>query len=157
VMKSSLTRGRTRLFTSFGAITACSVLLWGCGGGGSSDQAIPLTVPKASCGSHHKPETGLQGQVPSALRAASFQGFNCNLQLIGQSKGDGANWQTDQFKDGAGRTCAYHGTSWNQTGRAHLGVPVIDISNRSNPTPTTYLTTPSLLDPWESLKVNERR
>ena len=45
----------------------------------------PLTVPKARCGPHDRPETGLQGQVPAALRAAGFKGFNCNLELIGQS------------------------------------------------------------------------
>ena len=38
-----------------------------------------------------------------------------------------------------------------------MGVPVIDITDNSNPTPTAYLTTTSMLDPWESLKVNERR
>jgi len=38
-----------------------------------------------------------------------------------------------------------------------LGVPVIDVTNSSNPTPTGYLTTISMLDPWESLKVNAER
>jgi len=41
--------------------------------------------------------------------------------------------------------------------RTHLCVPVIDITEPSAPTPTGYLTTTSMLDPWESLKVNERR
>ena len=56
-------------------------------------------VPKATCGPGDNPETGLQGQVPAALRAAGFKGFNCNLKLIGQSKNDGGNWQTAEFKD----------------------------------------------------------
>jgi hypothetical protein len=34
---------------------------------------------------------------------------------------------------------------------------VIDITNAQNPRTTAYLTTTSMLDPWESLKVNERR
>src|ERR1700741_964338 len=59
---------------------------------------IPLTVPKAKCGPNDHPETALQGQVPAALRAAGFKGFNCNLELLGQVRGDGANWQTTQFK-----------------------------------------------------------
>jgi hypothetical protein len=109
------------------------------------------------CGSNDHPESALQGQVPAYLRAAGFHGFNCNLQLIGQSKGDGANWQTAEFKDRAGHTCGYHGTSFNTVNRTHLGVAVVDITNPTNPTPTAYLTTTSMLDPWESLKVNERR
>src|SRR5207249_8988858 len=58
------------------------------------------------------------------------------------------------------RICAYHGTAspaLSSPGRTHLGVPVIDVSEPSAPTPTGYLTTTSMLDPWESLKVNERR
>src|SRR6266850_1335154 len=64
-----------------------------------SGGSVPLTVPKATCGPNDHPETGLQGQVPAAMRATGFKGFNCNLELIGQSKGDGANWQTTQFRD----------------------------------------------------------
>ena len=121
------------------------------------DGPIPLTVPKAVCGPNDHPETGLQGQVPAALRASGFNGFNCNLELIGQSRGDGANWQTTQFAQGSHRICAYHGTSFSTANRTNLGVPVIDITDARNPTPTAYLTTTSMLDPWESLKVNERR
>jgi hypothetical protein len=109
------------------------------------------------CGPGDHPESALQGQVPAYLRAAGFQGFNCNLQLIGQSKGDGGNWQSAEFKDRAGHTCAYHGTSISTANRSRLGVPVVDITNPGNPTPMAYLTTTAMLDPWESLKVNERR
>ncbi len=125
-----------------------------------SDAPIPLTVPKATCGPNDHPETGLQGQVPAALRAAGFKGFNCNLDLISQVRGDGANWQTTEFSNGAHRICAYHGTAspaLSGAGRQHFGVPVIDITNEHNPHTTAYLTTTSMLDPWESLKVNERR
>jgi hypothetical protein len=121
---------------------------------------IPLTVPRATCGPGDHPESALQGQVPAALRAAGFKGFNCNLELIGQSKGDGANWQTTEFTDKAGHHCGYHGTASparSLSGRDHFGVPVIDLTNPTNPTPTAYLNTTSMLDPWESLKVNERR
>jgi hypothetical protein len=95
--------------------------------------------------------------VPAYLRAAGFKGFNCNLQLIGQSRGDGANWQTTEFKDSAGHDCGYHGTSFSTANRTHLGVPVVDLTTATNPTPTAYLATTSMLDPWESLKVNDRR
>src|SRR5580765_1646595 len=60
-------------------------------------------VPKAVCGPGDKPETGLQGQVPMALRTTAFQGFSCNLQLLGQVKGEGANWQTTEWREGKGK------------------------------------------------------
>ena len=133
----------------------------------------PLTVPKATCGRRDHAETALQGQVPASLRAIGFQGFNCNLELVGQVRGDGANWQTDEFREQrdafrgyqdrrdhgnrVDHTCAYHGTAFTTVGRTHVGVPVIDITNPSAPVPTSYLTSISMLDPWESLKVNTRR
>ncbi len=134
------------------AVAACG------GGGGSNDEGpIPLTVPKASCGAGDKVETALQGQVPAAMRAAGFTGFNCNLQLAGQSRGDGGNWQSTQFVDKAGHKCGYHGTGAVTAGRTQLGVRALDLTNSANPTHTVSLTTPAMLDPWESLKVNERR
>jgi hypothetical protein len=148
-----------------GLVVLSFVALSGAANGGDrrSDQGpVPLTIPKATCGPNDHPETGLQGQVPAALRAAGFKGFNCNLELIGQSKGDGANWQTAQFRNGRARVCAYHGTaspalSLPTRNPATFGVPVIDITNPSAPTTTGHLQTISMLDPWESLKVNERR
>jgi len=147
------------------------------GGGGHDGGAPPLTVPKAKCGPNDRPETALQGQVPAAMRAAGFQGFNCNLELLGQSRGDGANWQTTEFKDrehgdhGHGwgdrhhdrrdtHVCAYHGTaspSRSGPNRTQMGSRVVDITDMRNPIHTASLTTTSMLDPWESLKVNERR
>jgi hypothetical protein len=121
------------------------------------DSPAPLTVPKATCGENDHPETALQGQVTAAMRAAGFQGFNCNLKLVGQSRGDGANWQSTEFRDEHHHICAYHGTSFSTANRTHLGVPVIDVTEPEAPTPTGYLATTSMLDPWESLKVNERR
>ena len=148
---------------------------------GDRNQPIPLTVPKAKCGPNDHPETALQGQVPAAMRALGFQGFNCNLELVGQAKGEGANWQTTQFKqkvrgdrddddegdddgDGRGnqrtRVCGYHGTASalrSLAGRTNFGVRAVDVTDARNPTITAYLNTPSMHDPWESLKVNERR
>ncbi len=180
-MKLSPLNGWVGTSLKIGTVFFSSIALLGADGGrkDSDDRPIPLTVPKAVCGPHDNPETALQGQVPAAMRAAGFKGFNCNLELLGQSKGDGANWQTTQFKqrgdrddddddddrDGEHgnkhtRVCGYHGTASparSLPGRAQLGVPVVDLTDPRNPTPTAFLTTSSMLDPWESLKVNERR
>jgi hypothetical protein len=121
------------------------------------ESPAPLAVPKATCGADDHPETALQGQVPMSLRMSGFHGFNCNLQLVGQSRGDGANWQSTEFRDEHHHICAYHGTAFTTANRTHLGVRAIDVTEPDAPTPTSYLTTTSMLDPWESLKVNERR
>jgi hypothetical protein len=125
---------------------------------------VPFSVPKAVCGPEDNAETGLQGQVPAALRVAGFKGFNCNLQLVGQDRIDGGNWQSAEFKDHHGHICAYHGTASPTFSAAsasrpasRLGVPVVDVTNESKPTTTAFLQTTAMLDPWESLKVNERR
>src|ERR1700736_4288802 len=135
----------------YGTVLTSTVLVLSClasfafaGGGPVSGLDVPFTVPRAVCGPNDHPETALQGQVPANLRAAGFQGFNCNLQLVGQSKGDGANWQTAEFKDSAGHICGYHGTAFTTANRTHVGVPVIDVTNANNPTPNGYLTTTSM-------------
>jgi len=123
----------------------------------AADSPPVTAVPRATCGPNDDQESALQGQVPAYLRASGFKGFNCNLALIGQVRGDGANWQSDEFKDRAGHVCGYHGTSFSTTNRTSVGVSVVDITDPTNPTVTTHLTTTSMLDPWESLKVNDRR
>jgi hypothetical protein len=142
-------------------IAVSSFFAGGSSGEEDANDAVPLTVPKAVCGPEDHPEMGLQGQVPAMMRANGFHGFNCNLKLIGQERGEGANWQTTEFRDEHHHICAYHGTASptfiGAANRSHLGVRVIDVTDPEDPTTTTYLQTPSMLDPWESLKVNERR
>jgi hypothetical protein len=162
--KETTVTERTPRMNWIAAAVSCiaSAGLLGCGGGGSNGNgdagAAPLTVPKvASCATGDKPETALQGQVPAALRASGFGGFNCNLSLAGQHQGEGGNWSSATFTDGAGRTCAYYATAVPNPNRRNPGVPVIDMSDRSKPMRTASLTTPAMTDPWESLRVSDRR
>ena len=58
--------------------------------------------------------------------------------------------------------CAYHGSaspSLSPATRnpAHFGVPVVDVTDPNHLVTTGFLQSISMLDPWESLKVNERR
>src|SRR6266436_4918201 len=63
-------------------------------------------VPKAVCGPGDSPELALQGQVPIALRMqpGGFLGNNCNLKLLSSSRGDGASWQSAEWREGKGKT-----------------------------------------------------
>jgi hypothetical protein len=117
-------------------------------------------VPKAVCGRSDHTESGLQGQTTSAERAVvnghtdSERGYNCNLQLVGQFRGEGAFSQDgpSYFKH-----CAYMATE-NDPNQAHPGIVVIDVSDPRNPHATAYLAeTKAGLNPHENNKVNQRR
>ena len=110
-------------------------------------------VPKATCGPKDRVETALQGQTTLADRmtGGSERSYNCNLELIGQFRGEGASWQMASFD-----TCAYYGTA-NGTDQQRKGVVVIDASNPAKPVAATYLDSRPMWDPWESLKVNVPR
>ncbi len=113
-------------------------------------------APKAQCGPSDRTEHGLQGQTTAEERASgdSERGYNCNLELAGQFRGEGAFSQ-----DGPSYFdhCAYMATE-NNPRQAHRGIVVIDVSNPANPRATAYLTdTPAALSPHENNKVNERR
>jgi hypothetical protein len=157
-------------------LACCALVLSACGGGGTDRQSIstvldvikdPVTglispvqeyaTKVVSCATGDVPETALQGQVPAALRVAGFKGFNCNLQAVGNLRGEGGNWSTATFTDSAGHKCAYHSTAVPRPTRVNPGVPVIDITDPTKPVRTMSLTSPAMLDPWESLRVNPIR
>ena len=113
-------------------------------------------VPKAECGPSDHTESGLQGQTTSQERSSgdSQRGYNCNLELVGQFRGEGAFSQ-----DGPSyfSHCAYMATE-NRAQQAHPGIVVIDVSDPKNPQPTAYLAdTKAALNPHENNKVNEAR
>jgi hypothetical protein len=115
-------------------------------------------LARAVCGPGDRQETGLQGQVPAPLRRpGGFAGFNCNLALVGQSRGDGAGWQSAFYTDGSGHVCVYFDTSPAAAGRARIGVVVVDATDPARPVPTAYLDSAAMVDPLESLKVGPTR
>src|SRR3979411_2943299 len=113
-------------------------------------------VPKAQCGPSDRTESGLQGQTTSKERASgdSELGYNCNLELVGRFRGEGAFSQ-----DGPSYFdhCAYMATE-NNPRQAHSGIVLIDVSDPTKPQATAYLAdTPAGLNPHENNKVNEER
>ena len=113
-------------------------------------------VPKAECGPSDRTESGLQGQTTTEERASgdSEGGYNCNLELVGQFRGEGAFSQ-----DGPAyfKHCAYMATE-NDPEQEHPGVVVIDVSDPRNPVATAYLDeTAAGLNPHENIKVNQAR
>jgi hypothetical protein len=162
---------RTRSLVA--SLLGMTLVLAGCGLAGTSNSTAKLEgddfpvfegpLPRATCGPGSRPEPDLQGRVPFEHRqrgpngepADSESGYTCNLELVGQEQNQGASWQAAWYED-----CAYYGTVF--TGgtsgpNPNMGVQVIDVSNPANPGRTAALQTPAMLDPWESLKTNDKR
>ena len=97
-------------------------------------------VPHATCRTTDRPETGMSGETTAAERdgGQAMQGFTCNTDLVGQYQGEGASWQLTAWKN-----CAYfdqrHPGSPGSSGETHPGVVVLDVSDPTHPTPTTWL------------------
>lgn len=155
------------------ALAACACAMTACGLGSTSTatskeapeglEVFEGPVPVANCGPGSRPEPDLQGRVPIEDRTPgpngepprSTQGYTCNLELKGQDQNQGASWQFAWYDD-----CGYYGTVFtggNAPANPNMGVQVIDGTNPEQPARTRNLITPAMLDPWESLKVNERR
>jgi hypothetical protein len=133
-------------------LTVCG-LLAGCGSRSATDKASGLggpTVAKVmSCAAGDHPEAALQGQVPAAVRATGFTGYNCNLALAGQYSGSGGFVTYANLKDDHDHYCAYYGDG--------KGVNVIDITDPAKPVLTAALTTKAMQSAGETLRVNARR
>ena len=108
------------------------------------------TVPKAICQPSDHVEPALQGQVPVSARLSGDANtpYNCNLKQIGAF--DNRGWISfDTYKN-----CAYFPDS---SGRGDTGTVVLDVSDPSHPKKTAYLTSPAMMNPHESMKVNDAR
>jgi len=154
---------KQRLVSGF-AISTVSLLglllgnsIWAEQGGRPAHEVGSMgPAPKAVCGRSDHTESGLQGQTTSAERASgdSERGYNCNLELVGQFRGEGAFSQDGPAYFGH---CAYMATE-NDPRMQHPGVVVIDVSDPRNPHPTAYLDeTAAGLNPHENNKVNPAR
>jgi hypothetical protein len=151
------------------ALVACVLLvgLVGLGTTGllsaSGAEQVSAT-PAAHCGPGSRPETDIQGRVPSrdydSGRAA--KGYTCNTRLVAH-EGQSGGFKVLRYTDRHGRTCAYYDSTLifprdllsNLT--KGLGVIVLDMTDPAHPKRTATLTSLAMLSPHESLLVNARR
>src|SRR5579864_525481 len=121
-------------------------------------------TPQLGCDSQSLPETGVQGRVPKAEvdsgRAA--KGYTCNTALVGQ-QGNTGGFRVERYIDAAGHECAFYDstllfpTNLKNGASSEIGVYVLDMTDHSHPVFTTNLTTPAMLSPHESLRLNQKR
>src|SRR3954464_13795916 len=102
------------------------------------------SIPIAHCRPGDKTESGLQGlTTPAEIQAGKqLEGFNCNVDLVGQYQGEGASWQLTAWKN-----CAYFDQRLNAA-ETHPGTVAVDVSDPSKPVPTKWLSDNAMLDPW---------
>src|SRR5215470_10546110 len=123
----------------------------------SASTASAQSVPKAICGPGDHTESGFQGQTTTQERSSgdSEAAFNCNLQLVGEFRGEGAFSQ-----DGPAYAddCAYFATDRDTPRQQHHGITVIDASDPTNPVPSAYLNdTAAALIPHETVVTDVQR
>lgn len=131
----------------------------------AADQIYAGPIPDSACAPGAVPETSGQGRVSKedVDSGAAADGFRCNTEQLGHV-GSTGGFRVSRYTDGAGRECAYYdstllfpkdtGTSATEGGP---GVYVLDMTDPANPVRTATLTTPAMLSPHESLRVNQTR
>jgi hypothetical protein len=118
----------------------------------ASESATKFVAKVTSCAAGDRAEPALQGQIPAAVRANGFNGYNCNLALEGQVV-SAAGVGLATFKDDHGHFCAYFSAGLGPNG----STDAVDITNPANPVVSATLTTPAMAQPRETLRVNARR
>lgn len=139
---------------------------------GTSQADLSLAgVPRATCAPGDLPETSIQGRVPAAdyRSGRAAQGYRCNTTEVGhhgrRSFLGSGGFKVQRYTDVTGRTCAYYDSALMVglnvpgllTGGAGLGVVVLDMTDPAKPVKTANLITPAMLQPHESLLVNQGR
>jgi hypothetical protein len=121
-------------------------------------------TPQLPCDSQSLPETGAQGRVPKAEvdNGRAARGYTCNTALVGQ-QGNTGGFRVERYIDAAGHECAFYDstllfpTNLKNGANSEIGVYVLDMTDHSHPVFTTNLTTPAMLSPHESLRLNQKR
>jgi hypothetical protein len=120
----------------------------------------PIVGPvaaKATCGREDRPESGVQGDTPLADRFAPGipRAFNCNLDLVGQARGDGA-----ALGMAVSGKCIYYTQQVAPDMPLildHPGIVVIDASHPKEPQIANYLDSPAAIGSDQSFAVDQRR
>jgi hypothetical protein len=120
-------------------------------------------TPQAACGPGSRPEPGIQGRfAASEFTDGSYtKGHFCNATQVGHVPGTGG-FRVERYVDKSGRECAYYDSTLlfpkDVAGQPDgPGTYVLDMSNPAKPVLTATLTTPAMLSPHESLRVNQKR
>jgi hypothetical protein len=123
----------------------------------------PAPTPQLACGAGALPEEGIQGRVSKAEHDSgrAAKGYTCNTEQVGHLQGFGG-FQVHRYVDDAGHECGYFDSTLlfpkdALTNAEGPGTYVLDMSDPAEPVVTATLTTPAMLSPHESLRLNQER
>lgn len=141
---------------------ACLALLGALSPSGAA--GTPGPTPQLSCDAGSLPESGAQGRVPRSEvdSGRSAKGYTCNTRLVGRF-GSSGGFQVHRYVDKHGHECAYYDstllfpTDLRKNAVEGLGVYVLDMKDPAHPKHVASLTTPAMLSPHESLRLNAKR
>ena len=70
---------------------------------------MPPATPRAKCGPGSRPETGIQGRVPTSdyTSGRAAKGYTCNAVLQAR-EGNTGGFKTFRYTDRTGRVCAFY-------------------------------------------------
>jgi hypothetical protein len=131
----------------------------------ASDEPSLAPVPRAHCGPGSRPETGMQGRVPSRDYASgrARRGYTCNTREVSHF-GHSGGFKVFRYVDAAGHVCAFYDSSLMfptdlpyNVGSEGLGVVVLDMAHPRHPVRVTTLSTGAMDSPHESLMLSRRR
>ncbi len=121
-------------------------------------------IPQTPCDSQSLPETGISGRVPKAEvdNGRAAKGYRCNTTQVGHFLATGG-FQVHRYVDKAGHDCAIFDSTLlfprdlSTNAVEGLGVYIMDMADPANPKHTATLSTPAMLSPHESLRINAKR
>ena len=119
-------------------------------------------TPQAACGAGSRPEIGIQGRFAKSEfdNGSYLKGHYCNVHQIGHNGATGG-YRVERYVDKAGHECGYYDSTLLFPGNIAApngpGVFVLDMTNPAKPVVTATLTTPAMLSPHESMRVNQKR
>jgi hypothetical protein len=123
----------------------------------------PAPTPQLACSPGDLPEEGIQGRVSKAEHDSgrAAKGYTCNTALVSRTASTGG-FQVHRYVDASGRECGYFDSTLLfpkdvASASEGPGTYVLDMTDPAAPVVTATLTTPAMLSPHESLRLNQKR
>ena len=125
------------------------------------DPTRPPSTPGVPCDAGSYSETGIQGDIPAddVTSGRVKQGYSCNARLVSRIGGSGG-YRIERYVDRSGHVCAYFDSGTLFPGTIHpegSGVWVLDMADPAKPRLAATLSSPAMLSPHESLRLNQKR